>query len=200
MAISERLEKNIDFFAGKFRVRVKTKQGEIREYCETETEARRVLNRIRKKHPPRVAHGILQVPFRGTSHPRTGVVKQFRVDRRKPSHPKYLVFAVSWQDETGKNRMSSFQAGNVESITPAEIRHAEQTAIAFREAYEHARLNNLKFNPQAFSQWRSLQCYPWTSLSDWKSTAATQVKENPEIVDPLSKAAIKAFLSGPVQD
>ncbi|MBD8527467.1 hypothetical protein [Pseudomarimonas arenosa] len=199
MAISERIEKNIDFFAGKYRVRVKTRQGEIRQYFDDVEAARRSLKRIRKAHPPRIENGILQQPRKGTSHPRTGVVRAIRVDRRKPSNPHYLAFSVNWKDENGKNHVSSFQAGNVDTVTPADIKHAEQTAIAFREAYEYARHNNLKFKPEAFSAWRSLQCYPWSSTSDWRSTAAEQVRNNPDIVAPLTKAAIKAFLSGPTK-
>lgn len=199
MSISQRLEKNIDFFAGKFRVRVKTKQGEIREYCETAEEARKILKRIRKSHPPRIENGVLKVAHRGTSHPKTGVVKHLRIDRRKKGNPEYLAFSVSWQDESGRNRVTSFQAGNVANVEPSDVKHAERTAIAFRDAYEAARLNNKPFVPAAFAAWRTLQCYPWTSITEWKQTAAIQVEDNPEVIATLPKASVAAFLAGPIK-
>lgn len=198
MSANQRVAENIDLFHGKYRVRLKGPHGEIRRYFDDLAAAERELAKLRRRYPKRIQHGIQQVPSEGTSHPRVGVTRRLRIDRRKAAQPTYLVFSVNWKDADGRLRITGFQAGNSETVTAQEERHAEQTAVAFREAYEWARINNLKFRPEAFSCWRSVQCYPWRNPRDWSVSAKEVVSSHPDTADELSAAVLRAFLQGPV--
>lgn len=155
-------ERNIDPFGRKFRLRMKTPDGEIRETFDNLDAAISRRVELRTIYPDTLAHRFRarRMPTKG-SHERVGVCRTVKTDRRKAGKSRYLVYAVNWIDTAGRKRVTSFQAGPESEVTAAEERHAELTAIAFREAYEYARMQGTAFDQKLFAEWRLARCYPF---------------------------------------
>ncbi|MNG33630.1 hypothetical protein D3C84_1199260 [compost metagenome] len=47
------------------------------------------------------------------------------------------------------------------TITEADERHAYQSAVAFREHWEHCRDTQTPFDPRPYKHWRTVTCYPF---------------------------------------
>lgn len=92
---------------------------------------------------------------------RVGVTCYTHVDKRKAGHPEYLRFGVNWTDATGKRRTKSFQAGPLETLTPADKLHAANTANAFRTEWEHCQSTGTLFDPARYADWRQQRLYPF---------------------------------------
>lgn len=91
-----------------------------------------------------------------------GISASLRRDRRKMWEPRYLVFSVAYTNAQGKKTNKVFQAGNIESITPADHRHAALTAQACRDEWVWCRTHGQRFNPAKYGAWRTDKLYPFS--------------------------------------
>ena len=128
------------------------------------SEALRWRDKMLAKLPPSArAKGMYRtVPAsnKKTKEP-VGVTRYINNDLRSSALRKYLRYSVLWHDERGAVRNKSFQAGNVELLTPAEIRHAAQTAKAFRKNWEWCHSRGLRFDPSVYDGWKDKRLYPF---------------------------------------
>lgn len=170
-------QRNIDFFSGRFRLRIKPPgHDEIRESFDTLKAAVARRNELRLQFPDTLLHRFRSKPMNSkASYGRVGISRTEKVDHRKAGKPRYVVFAVNWIDDSGRKRVTAFQAGNAAVVTKADLRRAERTAVAFREAYEYARLHGMRFQPGYYVNWRSMQCYPFVPPEPQATAASTRV-------------------------
>ena len=88
-----------------------------------------------------------------------GITRYYRTDKRRQNRPQYMVFGVNYIKSDGHNTSKSFQVGNIENITKAQIKHAELTATAFRKEYENCFKNNKIFNTDKYLNWPEIILY-----------------------------------------
>ena len=101
-----------------------------------------------------LGYRVEPLPHKRTGE-RVGVTIYSSRDKRKIGHPEYLRFGVSWVDENGAKRVTSFQVGRVETVTNAEIEYARFVANTFRDVWEQCVLDGESFDPRWFAEWRS---------------------------------------------
>jgi hypothetical protein len=78
-----------------------------------------------------------------------GVSRYQKYDRRKNCH--YTVYSVSWCEWVNgrkKRRVTAFNAGRSDEISAQQERAVLDRAIAFRQRWEEATLNQLPFSPK----------------------------------------------------
>ena len=79
------------------------------------------------------------------------------VEGRRP----YLNFLAAYIDAEGTCRVRTFEAGPVATLTPEQEARAYQTALAFREHWEHCRDTGTHFDPVLYRHWQRITCYPF---------------------------------------
>jgi hypothetical protein len=78
---------------------------------------------------------------------------------------RFVAYTVSWVNALGENRVTSFQAGREDTLTPEQEAHAHQTALAFREDWEFCQDTGTPFDPLPYKAWRRVTCYPFTATA-----------------------------------
>lgn len=90
---------------------------------------------------------------------RNGVTSVVSYDKRRDC--TYRTFKAYYKDLFGKPRTRSFYVGCVDQISNEQIRHAEQTANAFRDEYEWCWENDRVFVPTRYRDWKQRRLYPF---------------------------------------
>lgn len=112
--------------------------------------------------PTRATNGLRCRPMPGKrSGCPVGISAAIRSDRRKQGHPRYLAFSVAYRKPNGRVTNKVFQVGNIETITPADSRHAALTAQACRNEYAWCRAQKRPFDPRRYADWRNTAHYPF---------------------------------------
>lgn len=168
--------RNIDLFNGRFRLRLKTPKGEVRQSFESLDEALIARHRIRLEYPERAQRLRRRALPHKTSSLPAGVS---RTEKASRGNSVYVVYQVSWVDTSGKGRVTSFQAGAVHSMTGKDEAHAKRTAIAFRKAYEFATEHGMGFYPDFYRQWKDVQCFPFRPPAPAEKQENTRPAESP---------------------
>ena len=73
---------------------------------------------------------------------------------KNPAAEGSLRFMVNWKDSTGKGRVKSFVAGQIDLISKAQVSQARKAARSFRAKYEQATALGLPFDDAEFDNWR----------------------------------------------
>lgn len=112
--------------------------------------------------PTRATSGLRSRPM---PHKRSGcpvgISAAIRSDRRNQGRSRYLVFSVAYRKPDGRVTNKVFQVGNIETITPADSRHAALTAQACRDEYAWCRAQKRPFDPRSYADWRNTTRYPF---------------------------------------
>lgn len=174
--VRQERHRNIDLFNGRFRLRLKTPKGEVRQSFASLDEALIARHSIRLTYPERAQRLRHRALPHKTSNLPAGVS---RVEKRSRGSAIYVVYQVSWVDAAGKGRVTSIQAGAIHSMTAKDETHAKRTAIAFRKAYEYATEHGLVFYPAFYRQWKHVQCYPFRPPAAAEAQVAAQAVESP---------------------
>ena len=90
-----------------------------------------------------------------------GISASIRGDKRKRSGTKYLAYQVAYVTTTGAKTNKTFQVGNVDVITLADMRHAARAAMACRDEYVWCREKNRPFTLARYRNWRHDKVYPF---------------------------------------
>jgi hypothetical protein len=96
---------------------------------------------------------------------RVGIHRAIKHGRHRNADTWYVVFMINWIDDQGRTRNKTFYAGNVDTLTDADERHAYQTALAFREHWEHCQDTHTPFDPTKYKRWHQVTCYPFVATS-----------------------------------
>lgn len=78
-----RIDANLYFADGRYRVHVKHQGNQVLEYFRDEASARARLKAIRRDIPARIVNGILRQPLKCRSSIRTGVIRRVAFDKRR---------------------------------------------------------------------------------------------------------------------
>lgn len=96
------------------------------------------------------------------SHLPPGVSRFNWVDLSSRNRLVYLRYQASWRTPDGRHRVKCFQAGRVNVISKEDEIHAEKTAIAFRQHWEHCWDTGEQFTPELYRHWKESVLYPWS--------------------------------------